>query len=88
MPTASFLGAAIPPVPHKIEESGAVAEVGELQQANLRLTEDELKQRLKHHRVLSITEWLQGYAVYVTVLSYPTASQSGGTNRQFSRLTQ
>ena len=53
-PTTSFQGAALPPVPHKLVErieSGAFAEIGELLPVTLSLTDDELKQRSKHHRV-------------------------------------
>ena len=68
---ASFLGAALPPVHHKLAErieSGAFVDMGELLPGNLTLIDDELKQKPKHYRVYSITEWLQGFAVYVTVL--------------------
>ena len=43
--------------------------MGELLPGNLSLTDDELKQKPKHCRVSSITEWLQGFAIYVAVLS-------------------
>ena len=45
-------------------------EMGELLPANLSLTDEELKQKLKHHRMVSLTEWLQDFAVYVAVLSH------------------
>ena len=50
-------------------EPGAFVEMGELLSANLSLTDEELKQKPKHHRVFSITEWFHGLAVYVAVLS-------------------
>ena len=71
--TISFLGAALPPVPHKLAEkieSGAFVDMGELLPGNLSLTEEEPKQKSKHYRVSRITEWLQGFAVYVAVLSH------------------
>ena len=71
-PAASFLNAALPPVPHHLVgkiESGAFVEIGELLPATLSLTDDEQKQRSKHRRMFSIIEWLQGFAVYVAVLS-------------------
>ena len=43
--------------------------MGELLPGNLSLTDDDLKQKPKHYRVSSVIEWLQGFAVYVAVLS-------------------
>ena len=72
LPTTSFLGAALPPVPHKLVErieSGAFIDMGELLPGNLTLIDEEQKQKSKHFRVSNITEWLQGFAVYVEVIS-------------------
>ena len=44
--------------------------MGELLPGNLSLTEEEPKQKSKDYRVSRITEWLQGFAVYVAVLSH------------------
>ena len=44
--TTNFLGAALPPVPHKLVErinSGAFVDMGELLPGNLSLTDDDLK---------------------------------------------
>ena len=43
--------------------------MGELLPGNLSFAGDEPKQKPKHYRVSNITEWLQGFAVYVAVLS-------------------
>ena len=43
--------------------------MGELLPSHLILTDDELKQTSKHYRVSGLTEWLQGFAVYVAVSS-------------------
>ena len=59
--TTSFLGAALPPVPHKLVEkikSGALVEMGEILPSHLILTDDELEQKPKHYKVSSLTEWL------------------------------
>ena len=67
--TTSFLDAAFPHKLVKRIESGAFVDMGELLPGNLTLIDDELKQKPKHYRVSSITEWLQGFTVYVAVLS-------------------
>ena len=53
-PTTSFLGAALPPVPHKLVErieSGAFVDMGELLPGNITLIDEEQKQKSKHFRV-------------------------------------
>ena len=68
----TFLGAALPPISHKLVkkiESGNFVKFGDLLAGNLSLSDDDSRQKSKHHRVSGITEWLQGFAVYVAVLS-------------------
>ena len=67
-----FLGAALPPIPHKLVKkikSGNFVKFEDFLAGNLSLSDNDSKQKSKHRRVSGITEWLQGFAVYVAVLS-------------------
>ena len=71
-PQSSFLGAALPPIPQKLVkkiESGKFIELGDLLAGNLSHSQEDPKQKSRHHRVSNVTEWLQGFAAYVAVLS-------------------
>ena len=63
-------GAAIPPVPSKVVErieSGLFIEMGDLVPTRLGL-EESARSKLKQHTCTNICEWLQAFAVYVSVL--------------------
>lgn len=67
----ALAGAAIPPIPlNLIEkiESGAFIEMSYLLPSRIGL-DDATKAKQKHRFVTTITEWLQGFAVYVSVIS-------------------
>ena len=64
-------GAAIPPVPlHLVEriKSGAFVELADLVPTRLGF-EDTTRSKIKHRSVANISEWLQAFAVYVSVIA-------------------
>ena len=64
-------GTAIPPVPlHLVEriKSGAFVELADLIPSRLGF-EDTTRSKIKHRSVANISEWLQAFTVYVSVIA-------------------